>query len=353
MSAPTISAPTPPIDTRAVAQKPWYVQMLKTRAAAILGLDIILFIVFTFLSTDKVFASVESVQALLIAGTEALLLAVGLTMLLGAGIFDLSLGANLVLSSVVGAKVMTSISPVSEDFTTWSNVGQGVVAGIIACIITGMLFGIVNGLLIAYLRINAVIATLAALGIGTGIAFVLSGGCDISGLPPRIQENFGLASWGPIPYPALVALVVTLIFYLIVKYTRFGMRTLAIGSSQVAAVRAGIQVPRHLMRLTITAGALAGLAGFIDLTRFASTAISGHGNDALNAVTAAVIGGTLLEGGKISMLGTLWGTGLAVILQGGLIIIGVSSYYQLIAVGVVLIIAVALDRVTSSRRVRG
>jgi ribose transport system permease protein len=77
--------------------------------------------------------------------------------------------------------------------------------------------------------------------------------------------------------------------------------------------------------------------------------VAGHANDALNAVTAAVIGGTLLEGGKISILGAIWGTGLAVILQGGLVIAGVSSYYQLIAIGVVLIIAVSLDRVSFVR----
>jgi ribose transport system permease protein len=104
--------------------------------------------------------------------------------------------------------------------------------------------------------------------------------------------------------------------------------------------------------LAVLGGGLAGVAGFIDLARFGSTAISGHANDALGAVTAAVIGGTLLEGGKISITGAIWGAGLAVILQTGLVILGVSSFWQLIVVGVVLLLAVLLDRLTVVRRNR-
>ena len=106
------------------------------------------------------------------------------------------------------------------------------------------------------------------------------------------------------------------------------------------------------MGLAVLGGSLAGLAGFIDLARFGSTAIGGHANDALGAVTAVVIGGTLLEGGRISIMGAVWGAGLAVILQVGLVILGVSSFWQLIVVGVVLLIAVLLDRVSVVRRNR-
>src|SRR3954454_9228652 len=97
-------------------------------------------------------------------------------------------------------------------------------------------------------------------------------------------------------------------------------------------------------------GAMDGLAGFIDLARFGSTALGGHNNDALAAVTAVVIGGTLLTGGYISIIGTVWGAALAVILQTGLVIAGVPSFWQLIVVGVVLLLAVVIDRTTSKRR---
>jgi len=352
MSTHAATTPAPPAtDTRAVAQKPWWKKALTTRATAIFLLDVALFIVFTVWSHNRVFASIANVQGLLIGGTEALLLAVGLCMLLGAGIFDLSLGANLVLSAVVGAKVMHAIAPATAS-GTYPHAGAAILLGLLACLATGIAFGTVNGLLVSYGQINALIATLGTLGIGTGLAYVITGGADISGLPPAMQANFGLKTIGKIPLPAIIALLIAFALYLVVRYLRFGSRTLAIGSSRSAAERIGIKVPQHLMRLTILAGALAGLAGFVDLSHFASTAITGHANDALAAVTAAVLGGTLLEGGRISILGAIWGTGLAVILQGGLVIVGVSSYYQLIVVGTVLIVAVGLDRVTAARRDR-
>jgi ribose transport system permease protein len=338
---------TPPqVDTRAVAAKPAWQRVLSTRATAILILDVVLFIIFT--AVKPVFASLDSVQTLLLSGTEALLLAVGLSMLLGAGIFDLSLGANLVLSSVVGAEALRAIGPASAT-GTYPNFVAAFIVSLVVCILTGAVYGLVNGLLIAYGQMNALIVTLGTLGIGTGLAYVISGGSDLSALPAPMQEDFGLRTIADIPVVAFIAIVIAIILYLVVRFTRFGMRTEAIGSSRLAADRVGIKVPRHLIRLTILAGALAGLAGFVDLSHFASTSIAGHANDALNAVTAAVIGGTLLEGGKISIPGAIWGTGLAVILQGGLVIAGVSSYYQLIAVGSVLILAVGLDRISFIR----
>jgi ribose transport system permease protein len=145
-------------------------------------------------------------------------------------------------------------------------------------------------------------------------------------------------------------LLILIVLWAVVRYSRYGLRIQSIGSSRPAAERAGLRVRLLLVSLTVLAGALAGLAGFIDLSRFGSSALAGHGNDALAAVTAVVIGGTLLEGGFISIIGTLWGAGLAVILQAGLVISGVSSYWQLIVVGVVLLVAVVLDRVTYKRR---
>ncbi|WP_306209215.1 ABC transporter permease [Actinoplanes sp. RD1] len=352
MSSVTESAPgTTAIDTRAVAAQPAWRRLLATRATGILVLDLLLFLLFTVLS-DGLFASLANVQSLLLSMTEALLLAVGLAMMLGAGIFDLSLGANLVLSSVVGATLMSTVGQRSADGTSYENLGVTVAVGVGGCLLTGALFGLVNGFLVAYWRINALIATLGTLGVGTGLAFVVSGGADIAGLPPEVQSGFGLVTLGVIPVPAIVALLIAAAMYFCIRFTRFGSRTVAIGSATSAAERAGIRVPLHLLRLAVLAGLLAGVAGFIDLSHFTSTSLNGHANDALNAVTAAVIGGTLLEGGKVSIPGALWGTGLAVILQGGLVIVGVSSYYQLMAVGIVLIVAVGLDRVSSLRRDR-
>jgi ribose transport system permease protein len=342
----------PQVDDRALSGRSPFKRWLLTRPAWILGLDIALVVLFTILSTNQVFFSLANFQSLMLTGTESLILALGLTMMLGAGVFDLSLGANLILSSVVGAKVIVSVSGKADAAGAFPHPHLGILVGLLACLATGLIYGLVNGILIAYFDINSLIATLGTLGIGTGLALVLGNGSDVGGIPASLQTGFGLKNIAKVPVPALVALLLAAVLWAVVRYTRYGLRTLSIGSSRSAAERVGLKVRPHLLSLTIMAGMFAGLAGFIDLARFGSTSINGHPNDALAAVTAAVIGGTLLEGGRISVVGTIWGAGLAVILQGGLVIIGVSSAYQIIAVGTVLIFAVGLDRVAAQRRAK-
>jgi ribose transport system permease protein len=346
-SPPVPSAETagPPEDDRALPAASRLAVWLKTRAAWIFLFDVALVVLFSITTPHHVYATTANVTNVLLALTEALLLGLGLTMLLGAGIFDLSLGANLVLSSVVGAKVMLLFAP-------GSSTALAIAAGAAACLATGLVYGLVNGLIIGFLGINSLIATLATLGIGTGIADLLTGGTDLGGLPAQLQTDIGLNKLGAVPLPSLVALAALVILWLVVRYTRYGLRVQAIGSSRAAAERAGLRVRSYLISLTVLAGGLAGIGGFIDLTRFGSTSLAGHPNDALNAVTAAVIGGTLLEGGFISVIGTLWGACLAVILETGLVISGVSAFWQLIVVGIVLLVAVALDRITVRRRAR-
>lgn len=347
-----MTAATPTLDDRGRRPANPVVRWLRTRAAWILALDLLLIAVFSLLSRNHVFWSPANAESLLLSVSQILLLALGLSMMLGAGIFDLSLGANLVLSSVVGALVMRQFQGVPGDTSSYDNVWGAIVLGLLASIATGALFGLVNGLLIAIGNINSLIATLGTLGIGTGIALLVTGGSDVSSLPVELQTAIGLNTVGIVPVPAIAALLVAVVLWAVVRYTRFGLRTQAIGSSRLAAERAGIRVRRQLIGLAVLGGTLAGVAGFIDLARFGSTAIGGHANDALGAVTAAVIGGTLLEGGRISIAGAVWGAGLAVILQVGLVILGVSSFWQLIVVGVVLLVAVLLDRVAVLRRNR-
>jgi ribose transport system permease protein len=343
------SAINAPIDDRARHQGNALVRWVRTRAAWILLLDIALIGLFSALSPGHVFWSAANAQSLLLSVSQITLLAVGLAMMLGAGIFDLSLGANLVLSSVVGTIVMRSFQNPSGNY---DNPTVAIVLGFFACVATGIVFGLVNGLLIALGNINSLIATLGTLGIGTGISLLITGGSDLGSLPVELQTTIGLNSLGIVPIPAIGALIVAVSLWLIVRFGRYGLRVQAIGSSRPAAERAGITVRGYLLSLTVLGGALAGIAGFIDLSRFGSTAVSGHANDALGAVTAAVIGGTLLEGGRISITGALWGAGLAVILQTGLVILGVSAFWQLIVVGAVLLAAVLLDRFAALRRTR-
>jgi ribose transport system permease protein len=299
-------------------------------------IDVVLVIVFGLLSPEHAFLTTRSFQSLGFDAAEALILATGIALLLGAAEIDLSLGANLLLSSVIGGKVISSFGS--------SSPGLAAALGVIVCMAAGATIGLVNGLIITRLRVVSLIATLATLGIATGIANIVTDGTDITGLPQSLQTDFGIKTIAQVPLPAIVAFVIWLVALILFKTTRYGMRILAMGSNRGAAERAGLRVKLHLVVMFALVGMLAGVAGFIDLTRFATTNLAGHTNDGLAAITAAVIGGTSLFGGRVSLAGVLSGTLLAVILEDGLIVVGLSPFYQLIAIGVVLIAAVSLDQ---------
>jgi len=317
---------------------------LRTNTLWILAVDLILVALFTYLSINHAFISPANLRNLATDSSEALLLGIAIAFLLGAGEFDISLGANLILASVVGGLTAGAIG---DD----SPVLAGIAAAAVA-IVSGMLIGSINGLIVTYMRVNSLIATLAMLGIVTGTAYIVSGGTDVTGIPAGLQDGFGLKRLLGVPLPAIISVIAWLAAWLVLRYTRFGMHLLALGSSRTAAVRAGLRARGQVIVLFIIGGALAGMAGFIDITRFGATNIAGHTQDSLAAITAAVIGGTLLTGGVISIPGLLCGVALAVILANGLIVVGLSSYYQLIVVGLVLILAVWLDTFRRAENVR-
>lgn len=336
----------------AVKRRLW-ARLFAITATWVLLLDVLLVFVFGLMSQENVFWSGANLQALLLAGTQGFLLAIALCMLMGGGVIDLSLGANLVLSSVVGGLVIQAVAGPLDPSGASANVGMAMILGLLAAVATGMLFGLVNGLIISYLDVNALIATLGTMGIGMGVALVITNGGDITGLPTQLQTEIGLRTFFDVlPLPALVALSLGVLAALMFRFTRLGMRTLAMGSSKSAAERSGIGTRRLVIRLTMMAGALGGLAGFVDLARFGATTVAGHPEDALQAIAAVIIGGTLLEGGRVSLFGAFVGTVLAVVLRSGLVVIGVPPFYQLIVVGAVLVIAIAIDRHRFKRATR-
>lgn len=359
MSRTTSLRPETASDTRAVTVLPLYKRVFTWGATWVFLLDVALVLFFALLSRPGVFFSLPNLQNLMLNGAAALLLALAMAMLLAAGLIDLSVGANLVLSSVVASIVMVSVgggrlailSSEGGSPQVYSNAPLAIAAGLVAAIITGALFGLVNGLIITVLKVNSLIATLGTLSVATGAVLLVTRGSDIGGLPNELQLHFGLVKvLGLIPLPAVVALGVAIALWLVVRYLRFGLHTVAIGSSTVAAERAGIKVRNHILKLTMLAGGIAGLAGFLSLAQFGATTINGHANDPLAAITAAVIGGAALHGGRISIVGTVWGAALALILLSGLVILGVSAFWQLIVIGSILIVAVAIDQFRARRR---
>jgi ribose transport system permease protein len=308
--------------------------------------DIGLIVVFWALSRNHVFVSLTNFKNVGLDAAEIVLLSAGEAMLLGAGLIDISLPATLILSSVAGGKAMVAVSGTSAQISAgvYPHLGLGIAVGAVVCLAVGALVGLANGLVVTRLRVNSLIATLAIWSIALGLAQVVSGDTDVAYVPTALQTYFGDTSFlGIVPYPALLVAVVVFGLWWTLTKTRFGMRTLAIGSSRQAALRAGLKVERHELGLLVLVGTLAGIAGFIDLSHFASTDISGHTTDALAAISGAVIGGTSLFGGVASIGGAVLGALLAQILNAGLVTMNVQPYYQLIVVGVVLILAVYFD----------
>lgn len=343
----TVSVAPAPVDQRPPIRR-WHVLVGKT-VFWVAIVELLLILIFGLLSPNgHVFWTTASFRNIAIDASEVVPLAAAVSLLLGAGELDISLGANIILSSVLGGTVMTAVSSTSE-FGVYQHVGLGIALGLVVCIATGATMGLANGLIVTKMKVNSFITTLGTLGIATGIADIVSDGQDLAGVPNTLQLKFGVRSVGVLPYPAIVGIVLVVGLWLLVKFTRYGVHTLALGSSRQAAHRAGLKVDRHLVSLFVLVGSFGGFVGFIDLSRFATTNVGGHLTDALQAIAGSVIGGTSMFGGTIAIFGSVIGAMLSVILSNGLQIVNVQAFYQLIAVGVVLIVAVFIDQ----RRQRG
>jgi ribose transport system permease protein len=306
----------------------------------IAGVDVLLVLGFGLFSQNHVFFNGSNFTNMALDAAQVVMLAVASAILLGAAELDISLGANVILSSVVGGRVMVSVGGVSADLQTYQHMGRGIAAGVAAAVATGTAFGLINGLIVTRLRVNSFITTLGTLGIGAGLSLVVSNGSNVEGIPYAIQDNFGIKDIAGVPLPTIVAAVVVAVLWFLIAATRFGQHTIAIGSSRAAATRAGLDIDRHALTLFVMVGFVAGICGVIDISRFATTNLSGHQTDALSAIAGAVIGGTSLFGGRVSVPGAILGAFLAVILETGLVILGLQPFYQLIAIGTVLILAV-------------
>ncbi|HZC39522.1 MAG TPA: ABC transporter permease [Streptosporangiaceae bacterium] len=275
----------------------------------------------------------------LIAQNSAALLvmAVGQTfVILTAGI-DLSVGAVLVLSGVVADLYYIHHG---GNSASWVTIAAGAVIGVA----TGGGWGAVQGFLVAKARIVPLITTLAGFGAATGASYLITGGADFRTVPARLVNTIGLGGLGGLPWLIVISFATAIVFGLILAYTRFGRYTYAIGSSPVAAERAGIAVEWHLIKVYALGGALSGLAGIMSLANFNSTTIAGHSFDNLSVITAVVLGGASLFGGRGSMLGTVIGVFIPAVLLTGLVIINVNQYWQDVAIGLVLAAAVYLDQ---------
>jgi ribose transport system permease protein len=306
---------------------------------------ILLFLVFGALTPNHAFLTVPNLISIGVNSAGLMLLAVGMTFVIASGNIDLSVGATLVLSSVVAARVIIALSGTPEEVVAgiYPHETRAIALGFLAALLVGGAMGLLNGLLVTRLRVNSFVITLGTLGLATGMANVITNGANVPYLPLSLQTGIGLRRLWGFPIPLLIALVLAVWGWIWLRRTAFGRHVLAVGSSQKSARRAGVRTNAVVMRVFLLAGIMAGVAGFLDLTRFGTTAITGHETDMLQALSAVIIGGTSLFGGRASMGGSIVATFIPITLLSGFVMIGVPPFYQYMAVGAILIVAVYID----------
>jgi ribose transport system permease protein len=309
---------------------------LLTGSSTFIGLILVgLIVVFSILSYTN-FVSASNARNVATDAAVLLVVAVGMTFVIVTAGIDLSVGSVLVFAGVVAARAMNAVGG-----NSWGTI----LVGLVVALGCGMGWGVINGFLISKAKVPALIVTLGTFGMALGFALLITGGVDERSVPFKLVDTIGTGRVGnQVPYLVIIAFAVAGVFAVLLHATRFGRYTYAIGSNEEAARRAGIRVDRHLIKVYALMGTLSGLAGFLSLARFSTTTIGGHSTDNLQAIAAVVIGGTSLFGGVGVMLGTIFGVFIPAVLQNGFVIVGVQPFWQQVAVGAVLILAVYLDQ---------
>ncbi|MFE6738648.1 ABC transporter permease [Streptomyces tubercidicus] len=313
-------------------------------------LALIVLIVYFSVTAGDTFLDVNNFRNVLFNASGTMLLAVGTTFLIIGGQLDLSIGSVLVFSEVIGAKVVIAVSGSAAQ--SYPNATAGIALGIAVSIGVGAAWGLLNGVLVTRLKIPSFIITLGTLGMALGLAQVITKGTDISGIPTQMITGIGVKSVLGLPLPVWIAAVVAVVAGLVLAKTQFGRYTYAIGSNPEAARRSGIKVTRHVLVLFTMMGGLAGLAGVLDVARYTTTEVSGHSSDNLVAIAAVIIGGASLFGGRGTIFGAAIGVLIPAVLNNGLVIIDVQPFWQTVAIGAILIVAVAADNIKRSHRMR-
>ena len=313
---------------------------------------IALMAIFTTLRPEQ-FGSSFNLSMLAINAAILLVLSVGQTFVIIAGGIDLSVGTVLVFASIASAQIMLRISGAAGGTYGTTQGGWGVVfVGLIVALLSGAFWGAINGVLVAVARVPPLIVTLGTFGMALGFAQILTNGTDIRAVPEILVDAIGSGAIAGVPVLVVIAAAVALVGAVVLHLTRFGVHVFAVGSDKEAARRAGIQVGRKLVAIYVLSGTLAGLAAMMSTARFATTTIGGHAMDNLSTISAVVLGGTSLFGGIGSIAGTVVGVFIPIVLLNGFVILGIPPFWQTVATGAVLILAVWIDQLKRKARER-
>ncbi len=301
--------------------------------AGILPILVIICILFAFLSPN--FLTGGNIVNILRQASMNIVLATGMTFVILTGGIDLSVGSILAVSAVFA--LLVSLVPA----LSW--------AAVPAALLAGLFLGLLNGALITFLDVPPFIVTLGSLTALRGVAYLLAQGTTL------INQDINFA-WvgntyvGPLPWLVIIALLTVIASWFVLRQTVLGVQIYAVGGNERAARLTGIKVNRVLLFVYGISGLLAGLAGIMSSSRlYSASGLLGQGYE-LDAIAAVILGGTSFTGGIGTIGGTLLGALIIAILNNGLTLLNLSYFWQLVVKGLVIILAVMIDRLRRRSR---
>lgn len=293
---------------------------------SLIGL-VLLCAIITFVTPS--FLSLSNITNVFTQVSVNAIIAVGMTFVILTGGIDLSVGSTLAISGALSASIIKSTGSVT--------------LAIIVAALVGIAIGLVNGLLISKGKLQAFIATLATMTIFRGATLVFTNGTPISKLPEKFV-NIGNGKIGFMPIPVIITVIVSIIAIYVLSQTRFGRYLYALGGNEDSARLSGINTDKIKTLVYVVSGFVSSIAGVIITSRIASASPNAGTSFELDAIAAVVIGGTSLAGGEGKITGTLIGALIIGVLNNGLNLMNVSPFYQSIVKGLVILIAVLLDK---------
>lgn len=296
------------------------------RELLLIGVVVLLCIIWTAMNPQ--FISMNNITNILRQGSYTAIAAVGMTMVIIIGEIDLSAGSLICASGLVGAMVCKSTN--------------NVLLAVLAALLVGVVVGGVNGVLCAVGKLPGFIATLASMTVLRGLAYIITGGNSVV----WTNEDFtkiGTGYVGIVPIPVIIMLAVIAFGVFLTSKLRFGRYIYAVGGNMEASRWSGIAVVKVKIVVYMIMGVLTSIAGLIVVTRLGSGQPSAGQNFEMDCITAAVVGGTSMSGGRGKIIGTVVGVLLLTVLTNGMTLVGINTYWQQVFKGVIIVVSVLAD----------
>jgi ribose transport system permease protein len=290
--------------------------------------------VIVFASLSDVFLTQRNLINILQQSSINACIAIGMTLVIISGGIDLSVGPAAALSAVLSATLLMA--------------GYPIPIVILTALVIGVSCGLLNGLLIAYAGLQPFIVTLGTLSLFRALALIYTGGNPVLSLPPSFRQVFTTPVFG-LPVPVIIVGVLAILATVLLKKTPLGEYILAVGGNEEAARVSGVPIERTKVLTYMLSGGLAALAAVILIARLGAAEPTLGNLWELEAIAASAIGGASLMGGKGSVFGTILGAIVLGAMRNGLTLLNVQAFYQLLATGIIIILAMLVDRLARGR----